>query len=832
MAERQKNTNPKKGFDDLGKKLGLVFLLVLAVLLVGTVSSPCSGPLDLFHLSDLAACNQFCVDLRDTGLWGKAAVVSGPWNAQVIYYDNCYDPQNPVMRSFFANQPGGIPENPAAVNIVCRPDGGLLGSYRPYFFSAACISPTPYCNLSSVAPADPWSPDLASFPNGFAYCADQSSGPACPQSFDCTAQSQHACGTVYEEPSCPAGCTCICRGSACSAESECFANACVPVSQTRKYVLNAQPFFQSIVARTNLKPPLAGPSPPLPSLAVWILMNHPPRGSKTFVQIENADISYEPNSWQFVYDSGNSFLNKVSQRYEFKVPALPTGTGSYYTKIEAHSDAANPQEFILRMDSGNQNLCATPNGLTGVTGAENAPKVRYDWQWSTSTSSFCDPNDPNGVYCDSYQFMLSLLHRLGEISQKLDSGDVDGAKALLKSRVQLMEDGLTPDFRLDLDYYLSNVALLDAPTNYQIVYKPLLLPGDRLKFSDDGEETDSVLIHRPGIYDLSITLSGNPENPYPPLDTSLENNTVIADLRRVSGSLQPNALYYLAFDADVGFEKRPGETAADRQGYGTDFSGESLNLTGKFVTKSLPGSSRTVAVTLNQSFGSIQTLNRGRLMSFDDAQNRLVWSPSDATPVLSQLVAGENAKNEFYYGLFENDKPLLHSNQPLDWTIAADSFTGQNHCVDRQYPDLPPLSQSCASENPAAMGLGLTLGENQNLFLQAVFFTPADKQYVLRPVCGKIVSPLEMASSSGTSSQSMNLNFTAVRQLTPKNLNDILNLMKTRSVCMVSSEEQGTAFYWIEEAVASMLSLPSQPQNPFGYASLVSNPAWVCAPSP
>ncbi len=92
-------------------------------------------------------------------------------------------------------------------------------------------------------------------------------------------------------------------------------------------------------------------------------------------------------------------------------------------------NSKTPDEYYI---PGDQLDCTTPAGqILGTTGTEYLPRIEYDWTFSDNDNtittlygqeltrdSWCDI-DNNGVYCDSTQFTIEILHKINKINELL-----------------------------------------------------------------------------------------------------------------------------------------------------------------------------------------------------------------------------------------------------------------------------------------------------------------------------------------------------------------------------------------------------------------------------
>jgi len=104
--------------------------------------------------------------------------------------------------------------------------------------------------------------------------------------------------------------------------------------------------------------------------------------------------------------------------------------------------------------------------LTGATGKEALPKVKLDWSWGGIQSDTCDYTNPDHVYCDGTQFMISLTKKLSQLQKFMKTNgakfncppdeienEVKRAMEQVNSKVNNVPDGYIgiSDMELNLD---------------------------------------------------------------------------------------------------------------------------------------------------------------------------------------------------------------------------------------------------------------------------------------------------------------------------------------------------------------------------------------------
>lgn len=743
-----------------------------------------------------------CNDLiSGDGFWGKNAVPVP--NSQDYVYTNCFDPSNTEMQSDLRSFGITPPDSFATINILCRARVASNGEVVAYTWQDQGITE---CSASQTCEVTTDGLNAVCTTGCTPSCPDPSTA-ACGAPVSPITQCSASCGSCE----CPSGTQCTTAGEVCTS------NGCQVPGTTRKYVFDVSSGSDNGagVAPTSRDP--NDPNPP-PGNPVTLSLPFFPAGSLNAVRLTNAEI--QAQNWSFLPGS------RIWQAFKIETPRV-LGTGNYYAKLFVQTEDGRSQTFNVKLKSGTADACESPDGIPGTRGLDARPRVLLEWNWQSINRHTCtDVSTPSrdGVFCDSTQFMISLLDRLRLISQRIDNSE--SFLDLTTFQVQMMKDGLSDDFRRDFDYFMQNVAFFEAPGDYEQNLKMLVLPG-RMKFELEGVESDSIAFETPGVYEVIIKVVTGPEDSAAaPFDNDA-SNFVSVNLVRKSDPLEPNAWYSLAFDAQVGFQKRPDETSASREGYGVSFAGENLPIALQVVTQNSAGSGPKITVEKSQEFWQTQVTERGRLFAFDAAQNEINWSPNNATPIAVEIAQAQGSANaQFFYRLKENNNAFGYEVPIIDWKTLADSRTSALRCPMPGFLEELPSAGSCV-QNPGS-NLGYTWGvlepANGRVFVQTVFFTPAEKQFVLESTCGTFVSPLEKI----TSGQPLNLNYTSVKQKTPQTLEELLNLVSDRKVCVVANSASEISFYWHEPSVYGMMENKSANANTYDFSELVTNANWFC----
>ncbi len=405
---------------------------------------------------------------------------------------------------------------------------------------------------------------------------------------------------------------------------------------------------------------------------------------------------------------------------------------------------ADEERYMFESKGLESGVCRTLQGdaiALGNAGTATGPgakvRLKYDWRPDTITENFCDPANPDYVYCDATQFSIVLLRKLKQLDGKAGRGLCGEVKNGLDFQAFLMRDGFSEDFQKDFDYYLRNEFAsnpLGYSANPQASWQKYFPDPQRLAFANSE-------ITRPMLYKVNVNVafeegfctffSGEQGEPRAKITVSFTE----AGLQGQKNLL----LYYLPIDGAVG--KRPVEGAQPsagmhRDGYGVGFKGNSISIFKtsdsryEAATQQMAENSTPVAVveiSETRDFLSINRNNPGQLLRIDKKGNGLYslsFAPSVPVPAL-MLAEGkpstERNNISVAYQLFEANQPVVSTSSLARLTEIGFQKGGKIGCADPTYIDpatqnalaLPALAPN-GNQDPLARS-PITIGFDKQL---------------------------------------------------------------------------------------------------------------------
>ena len=320
-------------------------------------------------------------------------------------------------------------------------------------------------------------------------------------------------------------------------------------------------------------------------------------------------------------------------------------------------------------------------------------------------------------------------------------------------RANLKKDGYSTDFRKDFDDFYRSTFMQTPGVWYDSEDNGLyryLLDSEKMMFTTGFEsDPNKLVLPGPGRYEITLDIKFNDNwrlfNP--------DTQELVGDIKVHLNKEQPPQInypvYYLPFDGLVGIS-----TPNARQGYGVDYLGDVIDLyeddTGIKLTSEPFGSSSSIS-TINvekkgdepSDFGFLNNgQTRGMIMSIttNNAHNNadLIFSPSNATPVVLEVKNQENEAYAFYKVSVGNpEEQGGEIGQPGSYLA---KWTGLGECTDftgtsiydayLNKPDLLAINSSVAPTTPSqshAYGVEWredTTHRQGSVFLYSILYTP------------------------------------------------------------------------------------------------------------
>ncbi len=352
-----------------------------------------------------------------------------------------------------------------------------------------------------------------------------------------------------------------------------------------------------------------------------------------------------------------------------------SGNNKVVQRLAQHAFRVGYQDVVVKLISHPENACVGENGEVGLTGVDALPKVLYNWAWNKVDLDMCDRkagNPSDYLYCDGFQFLISLTKRLQSLREAYDSNVSNPNNALVAQIPQLSQfdaylirDNFNQSIRNDFVNYETNSSFADAPDYFKSsfaggAWKDYFDSPQNLIIGMDGNASQTLLPSS-GLYRVSIdfTTSTIPKSFFSGSEPSA-NIVVSLDLLSPASSLGGYSDFYeIPLDGLLGYDS-PSESYS-RNGYGTTFTGNSdalLAVSDKGVSiRTYPNASgmtslNTFQVNASPDFIGLNTgSNRGVALEIDRLAKTFTFNPSVPTPLLAEWSSDSFGNGDLYYGI-------------------------------------------------------------------------------------------------------------------------------------------------------------------------------------
>lgn len=533
----------------------------------------------------------------------------------------------------------------------------------------------------------------------------------------------------------------------------------------------------------------------------------------------------------------------------------------------------NSERFVVEVEASQVGECALEGDTgfsgdtTGETGdATNAMKigVKYDWEWNSTPSNFCE-----NYACDSTQFMLSLLKRLKEIKDLYEAQNFLDALKKQDFSVLLMADSLPSDFRNDFNQYYSFAA---AGVENWYRDNTAVTEGDYFYKYETNAAKLAIFpesIATPGRYAVKIDIAGGTQFFNSSHQPALFIMVGLTPQAMPKEWHMDNAIYRLPLDGFVGTFPQ----GNSRQGYGVSFAQGStpIQLTGN----------TSLDNTLFSSTGGQSTIASSKLVTFDETNmpehrgrvleivfnksgnSEIVFSPTIATPVamrIPQDPANKKGDGRYYGTYFLTTGDQAQKAYPSHTTFANWTGIGSKKlndtdpaCSDFVREPLG-LAVSDVSSNiseygsilgPGIKALGFAPSNPANdkfLVFATVFYRPKDQEMLIAQTGDKteLLTPIQKIASPAATALSFTSQDSLKRSELPnglkiETLKDIINLFNSDlgAVCIkTKTSDDGSStrsvFFWNRGKL--LQEIVDRQHTPFSSAG--SNPVSVVGAPP
>lgn len=352
-----------------------------------------------------------------------------------------------------------------------------------------------------------------------------------------------------------------------------------------------------------------------------------------------------------------------------------SGNNKMVQRLAQHAFRVGYQDVVVKLISHPENACIGENGEVGFTGPDALPKVQYNWEWNEVDLDMCDRKDGSPsdyLYCDGFQFMISLTKRLQALREAYDSSATNPNNELVAQIPELTQfdaylirDNFNQSMRDDFVNYETNSSFADAPDYFKSslaggAWKDYFDSPQNLIIGIDGNESQTLLPSS-GLYRVSIdfTTSTIPKSFFSGSEPSA-NIVVSLDLLSPASSLGGYSDFYeIPLDGLLGLDEQSLTYARD--GYGTAFTGNGGALLAQtqssYSIKTYPNAPgltalNTFHVNASPDFVGLNARpDRGVALEIDRLAKTFTFNPSVPTPLLAEWSSDSFGNGDLYYGI-------------------------------------------------------------------------------------------------------------------------------------------------------------------------------------
>lgn len=292
---------------------------------------------------------------------------------------------------------------------------------------------------------------------------------------------------------------------------------------------------------------------------------------------------------------------------------------------------------------------------------------------------------------------------------------------LLHYKAYLMQDGYTQDFLNDFQTSIDNGFLPNLGTLSEGLSLRKLISENRIKIVNDFGESKTLSA---GLYGVHVNIV------YPKNSLDLQDSNILIVLNKIKSAVNDNIFYYMPIDGKIGIE----DTTIDRQGYGVDFSGDTIvvdefnvdetQLLTNYSSNSTPISH--LNINTSGQFSQMNGSERGTI--FNAKRNELPGTSNVSVlfiPDLQYWKVKYNMANNYQeletildYSLFYNDEQQYGDNVVLPWYV-LDEDVNTNDFSGQLLIDNYPRTSSVLDSTSARISydsVSVTNKESYNIF--------------------------------------------------------------------------------------------------------------------
>ena len=379
-----------------------------------------------------------------------------------------------------------------------------------------------------------------------------------------------------------------------------------------------------------------------------------------------------------------------------------------------NDDEIGTQEFNIKL-TGNPHACYANDGTEGFTGETFVPKLLFNWDWTNISLNQCDSTNWDHTYCDATQFTISLFKKLNEIENLIKINDTTILPEKTTFYSYLIKDNYSKEFLDDYKTHYSS-QFLNAGTTFDKLQK--FIVDDKLKFetrlADDTISTNTLIPYG-GLYRVEINIDMINKNLYSLFNGEDPNANITIRLAPINKAPNYNPFYELPFNGSV-------NNSDNRNGYGVSITGNDLELNTSANSTEYPGALRNIT---HDSISTLDDLDKGTVLIFDNNDDRLITMPSQPTPV-AMIVSSSTGDVDAEYklkGTGSTDSLMQN------WNLTESTIGGAS-CYDFENQDQKTFIEQLSANSIHTLSWNGTKGGT--LALKTVFLTPKDVKETLR----------------------------------------------------------------------------------------------------
>ncbi|MEM0359908.1 MAG: PKD domain-containing protein [Candidatus Diapherotrites archaeon] len=479
--------------------------------------------------------------------------------------------------------------------------------------------------------------------------------------------------------------------------------------------------------------------------------------------------------------------------------------------------------FNVKFKLKDQNTCVGWNDMYGLTGKHVAPKVLFDWSFTSDDNSpvsinQCDKKlSGDFVFCDATQFSIELLKKLNKIN-KIASSSGLGVAELTEFEAFLMNDNFSTDFRRDFDHYYTN-GFFSTPAWYKDLPSPwssYFLDLDRLKFLP-------AKISEPGLYKVKLEFAFDGES-FKFFTAGKPSAKITVKFEKVHGvgvEVIDSPFYRLPFNGLVGTTRVDEDGKTERKDYGIGFNNQSGPLpiatyNNNLVSTVAAKGQATYLTSKKASFEQLNLTERGQVLVIGP-MNEIVLLPSYPMPVLLGIESVKGKAQAFYLPFQKNSVYGSQSPYLSFWTgIAASDFL---KCRDFQNNPLPynqgdskttSLANVCKIQDAKDKAYGFMWDyvskDRERIFLKTIFYSAWADAMAVSPACMDSNESVSIIASK--SAVAWGTNQSVPLQEAGYGVDDfkaVVDRIATSEICFASDSSGKYTFFWNPQKIEENL---------------------------